>query len=131
MNPEVANIIHDDKIEVRLKANGKEIILGVIYDADANFDYFTNTKTTHDGTCIFTEQAILELLNKMLFLKTCYNNASEEFIENPLDYNIKYIIGDILIHNDFGMKNINGNMIYAQTETLVLPIKFEYIKREI
>ena len=122
--------ISDKEFSVVLISNNDKINITIEYNSDVEFDYFTTITTTHDGTLFFIEEAIQELLIKLLKLEThAKNKITSEFIENPFNYNVKYTIGDIIMHTDYGMKNINGNKIHGETNNIVLPIKFDTIKR--
>jgi len=101
----------------------------VEYDPNAEFEYFTTTSSTHDGTLIFVGDNIRRLLEKIIFLQTQNKNKiTEDFRKDMFSYSLKYTIGDIVMHSDFGMKEINGRNMMGQTDTVCLPIKFEIIK---
>ena len=76
--------------------------------------------------CYFLEEAIQKLLYKPLQLGTIYKDIPYDVAENPYNYNYKYIIGDVIVHRDFGRKVINGCEMTGETNIVVLPIKFEY-----
>jgi len=122
--------INNNKFEIRLECDQGKFINTIEYNPNAEFDYFTTERSTHDGTLIFTLNNIQKILIKILKKETYYTKIPQDVIDNPFNYNYKYIIGDIIIHQDFGIKNINGNKWPGQTDTLVLPIKFEYSEKE-
>jgi len=94
------------------------------YNPKAKFDYFTTKSTTHDGTLLFTLQAIEELIFRPFQLATLPKDSGINK-NNFTEYDYQYEIGDILIHRDFGMKKINGHIWHGETDTIVLPIKFK------
>lgn len=121
--------VNDNEFKVLLSSDSGKFNINVEYDPDSEFDYFTTKGSTHDGTILFTSESIQKLLYNLLQLGTIpKSKVTQSVIDNPFDYDYKYIIGDVILHQDFGMKNINGNTMYGQTDIVVLPIKFEYSK---
>jgi len=123
------NIKNGNELFVTMKYdNGKQSKITIIYEPDIiDFDYFTMEITTHDGLMLFTLKSIKELLYKLLQLNTMPKDTPID--ENNIDdYDYVYTIGDIVLHRDFGIKNINGNNLSGETDTIVLPIQFSYIK---
>lgn len=122
--------ISDNEFKINLSCDKGQIDIIIKYDTDIEFDYFSSTVTTHDGTMLFIMQSIEELLYKLFKLETyAKNKITSDFIENPSNYDVKYTIGDIVMHSDYGMKSINGNEMDGETDTIVLPIKFEATKK--
>jgi len=115
--------INDNEFLVNLSSDQGKFNINIEYNTEADFEYFTIESSTHDGTLIFLYDAIQELLYRLLKLGTVPKSKQ---IDNIDDYNYKYIIGDIIVHRDFGTKNINGNKWLGETDIVVLPIKFEY-----
>ena len=124
------NIKNGNELFVTMKYdNGKQSKITIIYDPDIDFDYFTMETTTHDGTMLFTLESIKDLLYKLLQLNTMPKDTPID--ENNVDdYDYVYTIGDIVLHRDFGIKSINGHNRMAQTDTIILPIKFDCIKQK-
>lgn len=117
----------ENKIIFNFKTDSSEKEMEIIidYNPDAEFDYFTMISTTHDGTLLFTIDALNDILERLFSVSTYKaEGVTLDFLIHTLDYDISYIIGDIIIHRDFGLKNINNNKMYGVTETIVLPIKF-------
>lgn len=122
--------VDNNKFLINTRCDLGKTNITIEYDKDAEFDYFTMETTTHDGTMLFTEQCIEKLLYKLFQIGTyAKNKVTSDFIENPFNYDIFYTIGDIVLHRDFGMKNINGHNWSGQTDIVVLPIKFECVSR--
>ncbi len=107
-----------------------ETKITIHYDPNEEYEYFTSKKITYDGTCMFLEECIIDILNRPLTLQTYdKTKVDDDFLVNPFNYNIKYTIGDIVVHRDFGMKNINNCNMYGETDIAVLPIKMTIIKK--
>lgn len=99
------------------------------FDNSAEFDYFTTTIITHDGTSIFTRDAILGNFQNVMNVATYYKPTTpQEALDNKALYKWYYTLGDTIIHSDFGMKVINGHKMLGQTDTVCLPIKFRVEK---
>ena len=128
--PAFSRLIKDNEFKIVHQVRSEKINVNIKYDDTfTDFDYFTTERITHDGTLCFVEEAIQKLLFKLMYLQTSYTNKThDDFFNNPHKYNIEYIIGDVIIHRDFGMKNINGMEIFGETNIMVLPIKFDILK---
>ena len=102
------------------------------YNPNADFNYFTTDISTHDGTLLFMGQAIERILSKILTVQTQYREVIPKgFNENDFfEYDYFYEVGDILVHSDVGMKNINGRNIMGQRDIMMLPIKFSMMRKE-
>lgn len=103
----------------------------VIYNPEANFDYFTNYQSRNDGTLLFTIEAMQQVLLNVMNIKTyCTTKVPDDFVENFESYNVTYTIGNIISvceHSEkFGTKEKPWMM---QRDTAMLPIKFEVEKR--
>lgn len=103
----------------------------VIYNPEADFDYFTNYQCRNDGTLLFTLQAHQEVLLNVMNLKTyCTSKVPDDFVENFRNYDVTYTIGNIVSvrehSNEFGTKE---KPWMTQRDTAMLPIKFEVKKR--
>ena len=103
----------------------------VIYDPEADFDYFTNFQCRNDGTLLFTVQAQQHVLLKVITLETyCISKAPQDFVDNFNNYNVTYTIGNIVSvceHSlDFGTEE---KPWMTQRDTALLPIKFDVEKR--
>lgn len=124
--PEFTNVLKDNKITVIIKCDQGESKIIVKYNPDSEFDYFTTKSTTHDGTTLFTFEAINEILFRPFQFATMPKSSGINQ-SNFTEYDYEYIIGDIIIHREFGRKNINGHNWYGETDTIVMPIKFKCV----
>jgi hypothetical protein len=110
---------------------GKKMKISVRYSPHEKFQYFANSETKHDGTIIFFIDNICRLLNKVLTLGTyCSDGISDDFITNPFNYDVEYVIGDIIVHSEFGEQIINEVRMSGQHDTAFIPIKFTFKLRE-
>ncbi|MBD5589360.1 hypothetical protein [Clostridium botulinum] len=125
--------VDNNKVKCDLTINKKfKNEITIEYNDKVDYDYFTSDFITHDGTLLFQAQAINKMMLKLLKRETYSKKiATDGFISNPFNYDIKYTIGDILINSDYGIKKINGNKMRGQKDCIVLPVKFEIFKREI
>jgi hypothetical protein len=120
--------VNDNEFMVEISCDQGKFLLNIEYNTEADFEYFTMESSTHDGTLLFVVEVIQKIVDKVLRLGTYpTNNTPKDIVENLCNYNYKYIVGDIIVHRDFGMKNINGHNWQGETDIVVLPIKFEYV----
>ena len=129
--PEFELLSITDSLQLVLSNEERKINLNIKYDPLASFDYFTMNCITYDGTLYFLMESIGDLLFKLTTLQTYFNaDETKDFRKNPFNYDVKYIIGDIIVHRDFGMKSINGHEMMGETNIIVLPIKFELFEKQ-
>lgn len=128
--PDLNKIVKDNELLYKLESNGKEKNIKISYQKEFKPDYCIIRESTHDGTSLF----VLELLNEVVYplldsSSYCKYNAPTDYIENFLNYDIEYLLGDIYYFSDFGLKNINGNTIQGQDDVMILPVKIKYQKK--
>jgi hypothetical protein len=82
--------------------------------------YFIGRKITHDGTLIFLQEEIRSILTDLL--EGCSYCDRIEFKPKA---NIKYTVGDLLIHTEYHNK-MPGKNFPGQTDTFALPILVEF-----
>ena len=126
--------VKENKVDVQLlneEAN-KFVNVNLKHNPNAEFNYFTTDISTHDGTLLFMGQAIERILSKILTAQTQYREVIPKgFNENDFfEYDYFYEVGDILVHSDVGMKNINGRNIMGQRDIMMLPIKFNMVRKK-
>lgn len=127
------NIFEYIQEELETKVHKKRKIT-VKYVPDDEYDYCVIKSSTHDGTMLFTMDLIVEVLeyicngsthnNKKIPKEMNINDANSVF-----SYDVEYIIGDALLHKDFGMKNINGHTWAGETDIIAIPIKATFKKQ--
>jgi hypothetical protein len=114
-----------DIIEKHLYGNN---ISHITYDENMKFgdrQYYMIKESTHDGTCLFTENILINLLIPLILKTTCFKHTK------PADANIlktiKYTLGKIRHAIVFGNFDINGHVMYGQRESVIIPVRCEYV----
>lgn len=124
--------LENNTLEYTIKTNDEEIDIAIEYNVDETFEYFTNETVICDGTLIFFNELINKVLSKILQCGT-YNkhNAPKDFTNNPSNYKIKYIIGNLVLATEHGDEFSTEKKLWMKSRfTVMLPIKIEYIKKE-
>lgn len=120
-----------NRISNILESNGygSNLVLEHIkYDQTINddYDYQIIRSSSHDGTLLFTislmDKALLPLINKQTY---CNNTITQEELKNTTD--IEYIIGDIRVETEFGMRDLPAGRFSGQTDTVYIPVRCKYI----
>lgn len=104
----------------------------IAYVPDAEFEYFTVASCRCDGTSIFLSELMEEILNKLLGIKT-YNNETipEGVYSNIWAYDINYTVGNFVLNEEFGDFGTADKPWMQSRFTAILPIKCEWIKKEL
>ncbi|WP_346938272.1 hypothetical protein [uncultured Clostridium sp.] len=124
--------LKNNALEYTIKTNDEEIDIAIEYNVDETFEYFTNETVICDGTLIFFNELINKVLSNILQCRT-YNkhNAPKDFTNNPSNYKIKYIIGNLVLATEHGDEFSTEKKPWMKSRfTVMLPIKIEYIKKE-
>lgn len=97
----------------------------ITYDPDADFQYFTYSCSTHDGTLMFVMQNMAECLNRVLHLKTCYSPTG---YPTKLDgAEIHYTIGNFVVCNEYDEQFATKEKPWMlERTTVLLPIKYSF-----
>lgn len=107
-----------------------DVIVDVIYDENADFEYFTTERCTCDGTFIFMGELIEDVFLKVINIQTTNNEkVPDGFIKNIFDYEIVYTVGNFVLcyeDGDFGTEE--KPWLYSRF-TVMLPIKFDIVKK--
>lgn len=107
-------------------------IAEIFYNPDAEFNYFTMSRNSNDGTLLFDLEAMQDVLSKVLYCQT-YNNAvlseipdNQEFFDTHC---FKYTIGDIVLCQEYYDSKFatDEKPWLTRRTTALLPIKFEII----
>lgn len=110
------------------------LIAEIIYDPDADFNYFATSQRIHDGTLLFVYETFADLINKVLMCGT-YNKEVIENLQLPKDnpefykkHHLKYTIGDIVWGTEMGGDYVPKDKLWMRERTTaMLPIKFEVV----
>lgn len=116
--------------------NGDEykgnLIAYIHYSEDADFEYFTCERCVCDGTLLFIDEQIINILNKLVCLKTINTKKiPEQYNENPFAYDLHYTVGNFVIGTEYGDFGTDEKPWMHSRFTTMLPIKFEIKKRAI
>ena len=110
--------------------NGK-IISELYYDTNADFNYFTMNRSIKDGTFLFIQTSIKDVLNKVMSATTFNKKIINEL---PYDkdffncHHIKYTVGNIFCleyNEEFATKE---KPYLTSRYTALLPIEIEIVK---
>lgn len=105
-----------------------KLISHLIYDPDAEFEYFTSSVSTHDGTLLFVTETIKECINNILQLQTY--NITKGFPKNLDGAEITFTIGDIVVVNECDPKFAPADKPWMQERTTVMiPLIYNYKER--
>jgi len=109
---EVENI--DETINKTIRRN-----ITINYSPDGNYDYFISDSCIYDGTLLFVNQLINNILESILTGKS-YNkkDVPVDFLKEYWKYDIIYNIGDILLNTIDG--DFDLQKPFLQTKTLLL-----------
>jgi|GEM_PF-3715072 len=123
---------HDNNLmAISLKSDLGERTCRVKYDPEGDFEYCATEHSKYDGTLLFAVEMISRLLTRIITGDTYNSNTAPiDYAENPFNYDVNFIAGDVIIRSDFGRMNINGRMMAGQSDIACLPLSVEYIKRE-
>jgi hypothetical protein len=96
----------------------------IIYDKDVVPEYNLIRSSTHDGTMMFTHQLMCEAVECLVNRTTCYVKTQPKYPSTIKD--MKYIIGDIELKTEYGIKDLNCGRYPGVTDTITIPVRCEY-----
>ena len=109
----------------KLTFNSGDISVYVTYDPDADFQYFTSSTSTNDGTLLFIYDQAVECLNKVLQLKTYYLPVGAP--KNFKNVELYYTVGNFVVCNEFGEQFATKEKPWMLSRTTVMmPIKYSF-----
>lgn len=115
---EIISLISKDGLEL---ANN----ITVIYDSDADFDYFTNARCRNDGTLLFALENMQQVLLNVLTATTCCKTKMPKDYSSS-KYHCTYTIGNIVTTTEYSKEfSTEEKPWMAQRDTAMLPIKFD------
>lgn len=104
----------------------REITLTITYDEAANFNYFTMKRCSCDGTLLFYQELIKDILLKLLRCETC--DKTTAIPGDLFGHQIKYIVGNFVLANEDGDEFSTKEKPWMRSRfSVMLPIKFEVI----
>lgn len=100
--------------------DGKRFTVNLIYNPDADFEYFTSSVSIHDGTMLFVYGTIEDCINKILNLET-YDSRKKSPEEIELNgCEITYTIGNIILINECDDKFAPEDKKWMRERTTVM-----------
>lgn len=107
-----------------------DVIVNILYDENADFEYFNMERCICDGTLTFIGELIEKVLLKVIQIQTVNNDKiPEDFNRNPFNYDILYTVGNFVICDEYWDFGTDDKPWLYSRFTVMLPIKFEVIKR--
>lgn len=99
----------------------------VMYEPEADFDYFTSSRNVNDGTLLFALENIHNVIYHVVCGNTyCKTKVSKEYLDNLDKYAFIYTIGDIVIATEHSKEfSTEEKPWMTQRDTAMLPIKFD------
>lgn len=111
--------------------NENEVVADLIYNPDADFNYFATESCVCDGSLLFMIDLIDRLLNRVQSLNTYYIPAFEDIPEEELcNYKLHYETGDIVTNSYIIEPPYKDKPWMRNSFTVMLPIKFTIEKRK-
>lgn len=110
------NTIEEISKVIEINGYGKGLVLQHIqYDEKVNdeYDYQIIKQSTHDGTMLFTNSIIQEVLIPLMKKESCHVDYVNKGVKD-----ISYIVGDISLEKSFENNK--------QTDLVKLPVKCKY-----
>lgn len=107
-------------------------IAEIFYNPNAEFNYFTMSRISNDGTLLFDLETMQDVLSKVLYCQT-YNNAvlseipdNQEFFDTHC---FKYTVGNIILCQEYDDNKFTTEEKpwLKRRTTAFLPIKFEIV----
>lgn len=111
-----------DHADIKLELKGQHAThISVVFDMDADFQYFVISRSTHDGTLSFTISRIVWVISQILNGTTYYEPCGK-----PLEgSHITYTIGNFIVITETGDFGTNEKPWLHQRDTILLPVKYE------
>jgi len=104
----------------------KSIRLGHInFDINIIPEYHIIRESTHDGTMLFTSQLIAEVLEPLVNRQGYCKASAPEDLSTIKEIN--YIIGEIELKSNYGMKDLKYGKYPGVTNVVSIPVRCEYI----
>ncbi|MGZ9868226.1 hypothetical protein ACU3L3_07365 [Priestia endophytica] len=106
---------------------GKNVRVGHIeYDKNVNseYQYHVIETTSHDGTMLFSQQAIDKALLRLVNKQTAYKLTLPEDKEVK---DVSYTVGDVKLESEFGEVDLPSGKHAGVKETIKIPVRCEYV----
>ena len=108
---------------VYISVDGKQFCVHFLFDANAEYDYFTGATELNDGTFFFESAMCLNIADKVCTLQT----VNKEKIAHGINFsNVYWTIGNFAVLSENGDKFASRDKPWMKTRlTAVLPLKME------
>lgn len=105
----------------RLKSDSIEILVDIIFDPDADFQYFTSYVAYTDGTMVFELEAMQEIFNRLIQCNTYFN----KFLPPHDGAHITYTVGNFVVVREYGNEFAQPDKPWmTERLTVMLPIVY-------
>lgn len=97
-----------------------KINIGISFDGDADFDYFTSSTCVHDGTLFFVREAMDECVRNVCTARTYNKNIGAPGHGD----NIRYVVGNFVVLTEYDGDFVPDDKPWMRERTTVLlPLK--------
>lgn len=97
----------------------------ITYDPDADFQYFTTSASTHDGTLMFVLENMVKCLEKVMYAQTYFIPAG--LPKDLSNATLRYTIGNFVVCNEYGKQFATKEKPWmTERTTVLLPIYYSY-----
>lgn len=121
-----------DYMILAIRKDSDDILADLTYSPDAEFNYFVTESCVCDGTLMFMNELMTNILKKIGQLQTCYAPAlegiSQEEINNG-NYMIHYEVGDFVANSCIVEPPYKDKLWMCDRFTVMLPVKFTIEKQ--
>lgn len=121
-----------DYIILAVRKDSDDILADLTYSPNAEFNYFITESCVCDGTLIFMNELIANILKKIKQLQTYYVHALEEISQEEINngnYIIHYEVGDFVANSCIIEPPHKDKLWMCDRFTVMLPVKFTIEKQ--
>ena len=121
-------IFSDDKTETKLiyklGDDKADLEVDIVYNPDADFEYFTMECCRCDGTLLFIQELMEKCVEKIIRFKTY--NKDKQLPADLSGHKITYTVGDFVVGTEYGEQfSTKEKPWMLERFTVMLPIKFD------
>ena len=121
-----------DYMILAVRKDSDDILADLTYSPDTEFNYFITESCVCDGTLIFMNELMMNILKKIGQLQTCYAPALEGISQEELNngnYMIHYEVGDFVVNSCIIEPPYKDKPWMCDRFTVMLPVKFTIKKQ--
>jgi hypothetical protein len=127
-NNRMSYLIKNATLKKGDKVISGDIQIDIIYDENADFEYFTMERCRCDGSLMFFDELTMKILDKICHIGT-YNKEKIISNINLFDYIWTYTVGNFVLCDEYGDFGTEGKPWMKSRFTVMLPIKFDWMKK--